>query len=359
MKVLFIEPFYGGSHRLFADSVVAHSAHDVTLLTLPASFWKWRLRGGHLSLAEKISGLGGSFDRILTTDMFSLAELKGTLPSLAPVPAIVYFHESQLSYPVPKGEAPDVHFGFTNISTALAADRLVFNSEFHRREFLDGIGTFLRVMPDHRPRGIREKLSPKASVVFPGVDCRELDRVRPPRREAKPLTILWNHRWEFDKGPEVFFGALRNLVAGGVDFRVHLLGENFQVKPKPFLESRDFLGERLATFGYLESREDYIAALRDSDVVVSTALHEFYGIAVMEAAYCGCLPLLPRRLAYPEFHGEEFLYGEDAELESRLSLLAAGGLPEGRWAEEQREKIRRAHDVRHSVARLDDIIEKP
>ena len=260
---------------------------------------------------------------------------------------------------MPKGEAPDVHFGFTNISTALAADRLVFNSEFHRREFLDGTGTFLRVMPDHRPRGIRQKLSPKASVVFPGVDFREQRRDRPPRREAKPLTILWNHRWEFDKGPEVFFGALRNLVAGGVDFRVHLLGENFQVKPKPFLEARDFLAERLATFGYLEKREDYIAALRDSDVVVSTALHEFYGSAVMEAAYCGCLPLLPRRLAYPEFHGEEFLYGEDAELESRLSRLAAEGLPEGRWAEEQREKIRRAHDVPHCVALLDEIIENP
>lgn len=357
MRVLFIEPFYGGSHRLFADRFAEYSDHEIVLLTLPASFWKWRLRGGHLSLLEKISRLRGTFDCLMTTDMLSLAELKGVLPWLAGVPSLVYFHENQLSYPVPKGEAPDVHFGFTNISTALAADGLIFNSRFHRREFLGGLETFLKAMPDHRPRRLAEKVRPGAQVVYPGVDCGELERLRPGERKARPVTLLWNHRWEFDKGPESFFRVLRKLAADGLDFRVHLLGENFQVKPTPFLEAREFLGERLGTYGFLEEREDYVRTLWDSDVVVSTAIHEFYGIAVMEAAYCGCRPLLPRRLSYPELFDDAFLYEDEEELELRLRHFVAEGLPEGGWEEEQREKIRRGHDVPNCVALLDDIIE--
>jgi glycosyltransferase involved in cell wall biosynthesis len=358
MKVLFVEPFYGGSHRLFADRVAAFSGHEIELITLTAAFWKWRMRGAHLSLAAKIEERRGRFECLLTTDMLSLAELVGIVPWLAALPSVVYFHENQLSYPVPKGEAPDVHFGFTNISTALAADRLVFNSRFHLEEFVGGIDPFLRAMPDRRPRRLGESVRPKSSVVYPGVDGEELGRFRAGRRREKPLTILWNHRWEFDKCPEIFFRVLGRLAADGLDFRVHLLGENFQAKPKPFLEAKEMLGERIATFGFLPGREEYIRSLWDSDVVVSTAVQEFYGIAVMEAACCGCHPLLPRRLVYPELYGEECLYDGEEELEARLRQFVSdgiavkerGGGPGSALVEEQ--------EVRRSVHLLDRLIEE-
>lgn len=355
MKVLFLEPFYGGSHRVFADSFVSRSSHETTLLTLPASFWKWRMRGGHLVLAERVRGLLGSAGCLLATDMLSLAELMGAVPEIADLPRVVYFHENQLSYPVPKGESPDVHFGFTNLSTALAAHRIVFNSRFHLEEFLGSVGPFLRAMPDHRPRGLDEKLRRRASVIHPGVDCEELDGARAARRPPGPLTILWNHRWEFDKGPEVFFRTLGRLASEGLDFRVNILGENFQARPRPFLEARELLGERIVSFGFLEKRRDYVRALWESDVVVSTAQQEFYGMAVMEAAYCRCRPLLPHRLVYPELYGPEFLYGDDEELLETLRLFITRGVPSG-WEEELRSTIRSAHYVGHTIARLDDLL---
>jgi glycosyltransferase involved in cell wall biosynthesis len=358
MKVLFVEPFYGGSHRFFADRVAALSGHEIERITLTAAFWKWRMRGAHLSLAAKIEERRGRFDRLLTTDMLSLAELGGIMPWLATVPSVVYFHENQLSYPVPKGEAPDVHFAFTNISTALAADRLVFNSRFHLEEFVGGIDPFLRAMPDRRPRRLEERLRLKSAVVYPGVDSEELGRFRVARRRGKPLTILWNHRWEFDKCPEVFFRVLGRLAADRLDFKVHLLGENFQAKPKPFLEAKELLGERIATFGFLPAREAYIRALWDSDVVVSTAVQEFYGIAVMEAACCGCHPLLPRRLVYPELYGEECLYDGEEELEERLRQFIAGGLAGKEKDDAPRSALAEEHDVRRSVRLLDRLIEE-
>jgi glycosyltransferase involved in cell wall biosynthesis len=64
----------------------------------------------------------------------------------------------------------------------------------------------------------------------------------------------------------------------------------------------------------------------EADVIVSTAIHEFFGISVVEAIAAGVYPVLPRRLSYPELLGEdntkEFFYdGSVADLTERLRSL--------------------------------------
>ena len=39
--------------------------------------------------------------------------------------------------------------------------------------------------------------------------------------------------------------------------------------------------------------------------MVSTAWQEFFGVSVCEAIYCGCVPILPDRLNYPNLITEE------------------------------------------------------
>lgn len=52
MRVLALEPYYGGSHRAFVDGWASRSRHDWTVLTLPAHHWKWRMRGAAVTMAR-------------------------------------------------------------------------------------------------------------------------------------------------------------------------------------------------------------------------------------------------------------------------------------------------------------------
>jgi glycosyltransferase involved in cell wall biosynthesis len=99
-------------------------------------------------------------------------------------------------------------------------------------------------------------------------------------------------------------------------------------------------------FGWADART-YARLLWQADIVVSTALHEFFGISVVEAAYCGCFPVLPRRLAYPEVlpasHHDACLYDDFEGLLDRL-----------RWALTCPDEARRvAQGLREAVARYD------
>ncbi|MBW1764571.1 MAG: DUF3524 domain-containing protein, partial [Deltaproteobacteria bacterium] len=117
MRFLFLEPFFGGSHRDFAEGLVAHTRHEIDLLTLPARFWKWRMRGAALHFFEKIESIE-RYDGLITCDLMSVSDLKALLGPACP-PILVYFHENQLTYPLAPGESIDFQFGFTDITTAL------------------------------------------------------------------------------------------------------------------------------------------------------------------------------------------------------------------------------------------------
>ena len=100
MKILLLEPYFTGSHRSWAEGLKKHSNHDITILSLPGRFWKWRMHGGAVSLSKEFVKLQGTFDLILATDMLDLTTfLSLTRKQTSDIPTVVYFHENQLSYP--------------------------------------------------------------------------------------------------------------------------------------------------------------------------------------------------------------------------------------------------------------------
>ena len=326
MKFLFLEPFYGGSHRDFADGLVAHSRHDIDLITLPDRFWKWRMRGAAIHWSRRIE-TPEQYDGLITSSLLNLGDLKALWGEACP-PALVYFHENQLTYPSAPDNRHDHQPGFTNIITALTAQRLLFNSQTHLAAFLTALPRFIRIMPDFRPKWVTPVIGEKSGVAHPGCHFSEAPTGRRWDTGRPPL-IIWNHRWEHDKNPEAFFRALQKMIRRGVEFRVALLGEEYEQMPDVFKQAPELLGERLVQYGRVPSRQDYYGWLEQGDIVVSTALQENFGIAVVEAIWHGCLPLLPNRLSYPEimpfpFH-EEVLYGDQDDLESKLAHLLTCG----------------------------------
>lgn len=322
LRFLFLEPFYGGSHKDFADGLTAHSRHAIDLVTLPDRFWKWRMRGGALYLAARVDHRR-PYDGLITSSLMNLADLKALWAGRFP-PALVYFHENQLCYPLAPGENPDYQYGFTNIATALAADRVLFNSESHRTSFLEALPAFIRMMPDCRPNWVCQAITARSEVVRPG--CHFPARGDLSRRDPRqPPLIVWNHRWEHDKNPEAFFQALAAVQARGLMFNVVLLGERYGRAPTVFKQASHILGGRLLGNSFEPSRQAYFQWLARGTLVISTAVQENFGIAVIEAMRHGCLPLLPHRLSYPEilpqeFH-QDFLYTSQIDLEEKLARL--------------------------------------
>ena len=323
MRILLIEPYYTGSHQAWADGYRRSSSHQVELLCLPGRFWKWRMHGGAVTLARRFREMDFQPDLILTTDMLDLTTFLALTRDLThDVPTALYFHENQLIYPVRRGEKRDLHYGFINYASALVADRVFFNSAYHEAAFFDELPRLLKHFPDYNELESIAQIRAKSQVLPLGLDLTRHDRHRPTEPKSGRPLILWNHRWEYDKNPQEFFNAVYALDGMGLDFGLILLGESFRVKPEEFLEARGRLSERILHFGYVGDAATYSRLLWQADICVSTAHHEFFGVATLEAIYCGCFPILPNRLAYPEIIPPQYqidcLYDDFEGLLTRL-----------------------------------------
>uniref|UniRef100_A0A8C9R6G3 tRNA-queuosine alpha-mannosyltransferase n=1 Tax=Scleropages formosus TaxID=113540 RepID=A0A8C9R6G3_SCLFO len=408
MSVILAEPFYGGSHKQLTD-LLREDVPNCVAYTLPAKKWHWRARTAALHFMQAIPA-SPSYRVLLASSVLNLAELVALRPDLGKLRKILYFHENQLVYPVRKSQERDFQYGYNQILSCLVADVVVFNSSFNMESFLTSIHTFVKLIPDHRPRDLEARIRPKCQVLhfpirFPDVrrflpqhkrarfqgenpfeegcgpeplgalsgseNCAsvegpELDTKIPahgsqieihtplhqepqcmsqspaealhghgsaaPTRDRdamvglcdcgpsgrEPLHIVWPHRWEHDKDPELFFETLLKLKERGLSFQVSVLGETFTEVPAIFADAREELGERIVHWGYVPSKEEYLKALCQADVVISTAKHEFFGVAMLEAVHCGCYPLCPKTLVYPEIFPAEYLYSTPEQLLKRL-----------------------------------------
>lgn len=397
--VVLVEPFFGGSHKqlmeLLASDLLTKDGVPFELCTLPARKWHWRLMASSLHFASAIPR-SDSIRVLFVTSTVNLAELLGLRPDLnAPhVRTILYFHENQLAYPyqtaavedvrieqhLPRGEdgkvagaavrkvaAEDFQIGWAQIMSCLAADEVVFNSNFNRESFLGQTDIFINKIPEQQLRrhNLADQIRKKSRVLYfpivvPIYNPTPIEAVTvhdSTEAASRELTILWNHRWEYDKNPDDFFLTLFQLIEECTAFRVIVMGESFRNSPAIFEQAKSALVASphctVVHWGYVPTRAQYLELLRASDVVVSTSNHEFYGVAVLEAVMCGgCYPLVPNRLVYPELFSPENLFNTQRQLFKKLGYFCRNPFPTRKyWRSHQTEFKRYTWDSLRSQYR--------
>ncbi len=320
--IWLLSAYHADSHAAWARLLQEHFPEaNWRLISLPGRHFRWRIRGNPLSWLDGLPE--GTPDLMLATSMVDLATLKGLHPRLARVPSLYYFHENQFAYPRSRQQHDSVDPQMVQIYGALAADRIVFNSVYNRDSFLDGVDELLSKLPDALPTGIVQRLGDK-SVLCP-VPVIPITAEEP----RDPNLILWNHRWEYDKAPELFTQAMLELDRRQLDFRLALLGTRPRRTPESLTTLRKHLGHRIFVDQRLE-RTQYTQCLARAGIVISTAKHEFQGLAMQEAVSAGALPLAPAALCYPEQYPEHCLYpmGHVQSLVERLEQWLTGNRPE-------------------------------
>ncbi|KAL4221978.1 Glycosyltransferase-like domain-containing protein 1 [Mactra antiquata] len=519
-RVLLIESFYSGSHKQLID-LLRSSVPSCEVYTLPGKKWHWKARTSALCLSQEIPK-SHIYRVLFASSVLNLAELIALRPDLGSLHKVLYFHENQLIYPVRNEKERDFQFGYNQIISSLVADTVLFNSKYNMDSFLGNINTFLKLIPDQRPKNIPDIIRPKCEVLnfpisFPdrtrissttsptnicsdtqpddcpstkysssskhvtdnietenamednfdrsfscvsnvgkvdGMDLQQCTDVKPeslnnlctctksvesqvsvntpypadhcnttidvsttftdekcllniddqelvsvkssltnesprslnfvdndvnsglskcessivimntdcykdendcnipgdinedvkhkdtrtvsmkqtldtwehsrPAKQSRISTqkdsvhIVWPHRWEHDKDPEMFFRVMIKLNENGLDFKLSVLGETFHEVPDVFNESLSILGNKIKHWGYQTSKQDYYKILSSADCVISTSNHEFFGVAMLEAVHLGCYPVCPNKLVYPEIFPKECLYNTEVQLYKKL-----------------------------------------
>lgn len=316
VRVLLLSAYAAQSHQYWARGLTAMFPEwNWTELSLPPRHFSWRIRGNPLIWSQEArEQLERDHDLLVATSMVDLATLRGLVPALCALPTALYFHENQFLYPEGSRQYSLLDAQMVTLYAALAADRILFNSMHNRDSFLDGVRTLLQRLPDLVPGGVAQRIGEKSVILPVPLLAEDTAAVRPfwPGQSGdypqRPLRLLWSARFEHDKGGEELLQILDLLVADGLPFELAVTGQQFRNSPPVFAEIARRFALQLVQFGFVESPETYRALRAGADIVLSTARHEFQGLAVLQAVAAGCVPVVPDRLAYREIYPDSLRY---------------------------------------------------
>jgi tRNA G18 (ribose-2'-O)-methylase SpoU/glycosyltransferase involved in cell wall biosynthesis len=302
--------------------------HDIRVTFVPGDRWKFRMMAASADLFEYVN----MDDEILVVDAMLdatvlVALLKSSRPAHQCPRVFLYFHENQLTTPFTaqdrdfhKPQQTHWHYGMAHWRSLLVADGCIFNSQTHLDAFSEALPKCLKEQcpsdaKEWHLTKCQELLATNCAVLQYGLELDELIELTPyavtehrslrniwidPDTHQRVAVILWNARMEDDKNPDAFLELLKEVVKSSRHFRLIILGSDPSKGQKWYAQFQEVFGDRILHMGWCQNRVEYARWLSQASIVVSTANHETFGISVVESVHCGALPLLPKRLSYPE-----------------------------------------------------------
>ncbi|MGH0160195.1 UNVERIFIED_CONTAM: hypothetical protein FKN15_061074 [Acipenser sinensis] len=130
-------------------------------------------------------------------------------------------------------------------SYSLVADVVVFNSAFNMESFLTTIGTFMKLIPDYRPKDLEKIIRPKCQVLYFPINFPDVKR-------------------EHDKDPKAAFKTLLKLKEKGLNFQVSVLAGYLYSTPEQlfkrlqnFCKRPDLVRKHHAKVANAETKHQY------------------------------------------------------------------------------------------------------
>ena len=349
-KILFLESYYSGSHKFFLNQIKTHTKHSIDILTISDMGWRLNFERSALYFYSKIENIN-NYDIIVATTMTDISSFKSFYKNIPPI--ILYWHENQFAYPGNKNR----YLGLRDIQNYFTADFNLFNSNFHKNDFLTKFNSYLNDFNlSFDSKYLKNKYN-NIDIVYPGFDLDALFQFEQKRDNQIPV-FLWNHRWSKDKDYSTLFSAMRYLKRRDYKFKLNILGERVYQSNPDFENFKKQLKDNIINFGYLDSKDDYYKAVWNSDFIISTALEENFGISVVESMAAGLTPIFPNRLSYPElipekYHSKILFNNYDQFTNSLVNLIKEFPKSKIDFSE-----VMKKYDIKISAEKFDKIIEE-
>jgi glycosyltransferase involved in cell wall biosynthesis len=157
---------------------------------------------------------------------------------------------------------------------------------------------------------LKKRMVPDYKLVVSGLPV-DFTGLEPYRNQKKERIIIFNGRLCDEKQPwlaEQLLSAVKQRIEN--DDRFTSYDKNFHHTCLIKTQENNF------------SKDEYYKLLGRACVVVSFALQENFGFGIAEAAYLGCVPVVPNRLVYPELYDKKYLYNNfDEAVEMTVNAL--------------------------------------
>lgn len=139
--------------------------------------------------------------------------------------------------------------------------------------------------------------NPKIHVTGFPLDKKPMLSLKKGHVVEKENIVVFPHRLNEEKQPDMF-----------KKLEEYFISHYPQYSDWRFIRSKDIC----------KTKKQYYDLLKRSKFAVSFALQETWGIAMQEALFCRCIPLVPQRLSYQEMYSKEFFANTIREMACKL-----------------------------------------